>query len=49
VFEDANWELYEKLLAAVGNCPIRANYDSGKLEIMSPLPEHEQPKKIIGH
>ena len=48
VLEDASWELYEKLLRDIGDRPIRINYDEGRLEMMSPLPEHERPKKIIG-
>jgi Uma2 family endonuclease len=48
VLENASWDLYEQLLKAVGNRPIRLTYDTGRLEIMSPLPEHEQPKTIIG-
>jgi Uma2 family endonuclease len=48
VLENASWEIYEKLLREVGNRPIRLTYDEGRLEIMSPLPEHERPKKIIG-
>src|SRR5258706_6472159 len=48
VLEDASWELYENLLQDIGDRPIRINYDQGRLEMMSPLPEHERPKKIIG-
>jgi Uma2 family endonuclease len=46
--ENASWELYEKLLHDIGERPVRINYDQGRLEMMSPLPEHERPKKIIG-
>src|SRR5882762_6534259 len=48
VLEDASWELYEKLLRDIGNRPIRITYDDGRLEIMSPLPEHERPSNFIG-
>lgn len=48
VLEDASWDLYEKLLREIVNRPIRITYDQGRLEIMSPLPEHEDPKKGIG-
>jgi Uma2 family endonuclease len=48
VLEDASWELYERLLRDIGDRPIRITYDQGRLEMMSPLPEHERPKKIIG-
>jgi Uma2 family endonuclease len=47
VLEDASWELYEKLLRDIGDRPIRVTYDEGRMEIMSPLPEHERPKKLI--
>src|SRR5665213_181150 len=48
VMEDASWDLYEKLLRDIGDRPIRVTYDDGMMEIMSPWPEHEQPKKVIG-
>ena len=48
VMEDASWDLYEKLLRDIGDRPIRVTYDDGRMEIMSPLPEHEQPKTLIG-
>ena len=48
VLEDASWELYEKLLRDIGDRPIRVTYDQGRMEIMSPLPEHERPKRAIG-
>jgi Uma2 family endonuclease len=48
VLDGVTWEGYEHLLKLVGNRPIRLTYDNGDLEIMSPLPEHERPKKIIG-
>ncbi len=48
VLEEASWALYEKLLHDIGDRPIRVTYDSGRMEIMSPLPEHERPKKLIG-
>jgi Uma2 family endonuclease len=46
--EDASWELYEKLLHDIGDRPIRVTYDQGRMEIMSPSPEHEKPKKLLG-
>jgi Uma2 family endonuclease len=48
VLENASWELYETLLSDIGDRPIRVTYDQGKMEIMSPLPEHEDAKKFIG-
>ena len=48
VLEDASWELYEKLLKDIGDRPIRVTYDDGRMEIMSPLSEHEIVKRLIG-
>ena len=48
VLNDASWELYERLLKEVGDQNLRLTYDDGVLEIMSPLPEHETVKKIVG-
>ncbi len=48
VMEDASWGLYERLLRDIGGRPIRVTYDDGRMEVMSPLPEHERPKKLIG-
>jgi Uma2 family endonuclease len=47
VLENASWALYEQLLRDIGDRPIRINYDQGRLEMMSPLPEHEEVKKVI--
>jgi Uma2 family endonuclease len=47
VLDDVSWELYEKLLKEVGDRAIRMTYDDGTLEIMSPIAEHEDPKKVI--
>jgi Uma2 family endonuclease len=48
VLENVDWKLYESLLRNVGDRPIQLTYDQGRLEIMSPLPEHEDAKKFIG-
>ena len=48
VLENATWELYDQLLRETGDRPIRINYDQGRLEMMSPLPEHEEVKGLIG-
>lgn len=45
------WEQYETLLADLGGdrrVP-RLNYCNGTLEIMSPLPAHERPHRIIAY
>jgi Uma2 family endonuclease len=47
VLENATWELYDQLLRETGDRPIRINYDQGRLEMMSPLPEHEEVKTLI--
>jgi Uma2 family endonuclease len=42
------WNEYEQLLTELGNRPrLRTSYDRGRLEIMSPLPEHEEYKGLI--
>ena len=48
VLEEASWALYEKLLRDIGERPIRVTYDEGRMEIMSPLPEHEEAKTLLG-
>jgi Uma2 family endonuclease len=48
VLEDVDWDLYEALLRNVGDRPLQLTYDQGRLEIMSPLPEHEDAKKFTG-
>jgi len=47
LLENISWDLYEKLLREVGDRPLRMTYDNGRLEIMSPLPEHEDVKILI--
>jgi Uma2 family endonuclease len=49
LINDVTWEQYETLLADLGEerrIP-RINYCDGTLEIMSPLPAHERPHRII--
>ena len=43
-----SWEEYETLLSDLSDWPgMRVSYDDGKLEIMSPLPEHEEYKEFV--
>ena len=48
VLHDVSWDLYQHLLAEVGDGALRMTFDNGSLEIMSPLPKHELWKKRIG-
>ena len=48
VLYDMDWDFYEDLLERLGDRRLYVTYDDGNLEIMSPLPEHEKSKKIIG-
>lgn len=48
VLYDVDWDLYQKLLNKVREQNVRLTYDQGVLEIMSPLPEHESIKTLIG-
>jgi Uma2 family endonuclease len=42
------WEEYEGLLSELGNrAGLRVSYEMGSLEIMSPLPEHEEYKETV--
>lgn len=42
------WNEYEQLLTELADRPgLRVSYDHGRLEIMSPLPEHEEYKEFI--
>jgi Uma2 family endonuclease len=48
VFQHVTWEQYEALVEDLVDRPgVRVHYDEGKLEIMTPLPEHEQYKEFI--
>ncbi|MBA3442665.1 MAG: Uma2 family endonuclease [Pyrinomonadaceae bacterium] len=43
-----DWDEYEQLLDELaGRAGLRVSYDQGRLEIMSPLPEHEEYKEFI--
>lgn len=48
LLHNVSWQLYESLLEEVGDQSIQLTYDNGDLEIISPFPEHETFKKIIG-
>ena len=48
VIHDLSWDDYERLLAGRPERPhLRISYDCGKLEVMSPLPEHEAYARFI--
>ena len=48
--DGVTWEEYEELLAELGSSnSVRVFYDQGRMEIMSPLPAHEIPVKILAH
>jgi Uma2 family endonuclease len=49
LIKDVSWEMYEEILNDLGESRrSRINYSRGILEIMAPLPEHEDDKVIIG-
>lgn len=51
LIEKVSWEQYESLLEELGedrHIP-RINYSNGILELMSPLPAHERPHRIISY
>ncbi len=43
-----SWTTYETLLEELSDRRLRLTYNRGNLEIMSPSPEHEFSKKLIG-
>jgi Uma2 family endonuclease len=46
--EQISWDEYEDLLNHLGDRPgYRVSYNKGRLEIMSPLPEHEKFKEMF--
>ena len=48
VLQNISWKDYEQLLKDLVDHPgVRVSYDEGRLEIMSPLPEHEEYKDSI--
>ena len=49
LLSDVNWQEFETILEDLGDHRAsRVAYDNGILEIMTPLPEHEDDKVIIG-
>jgi Uma2 family endonuclease len=49
VLYNISWEQFERLLEDLGDHrAARIAYDNGTLEIMTPLPEHEHFKEVIG-
>lgn len=49
LIKDVSWQMYEQILDDFGDSrSSRINYSKGILEIMAPLPEHEDDKVIIG-
>ena len=47
VVHDLTWDEYERLLREFTHRHLRFNYDSGRLEVVSPLPEHEFYGRLI--
>jgi len=47
VLEGMSWDFYERLLRDIGARRVFVTYDEGRIEIMSPLPEHEYWSTII--
>ncbi len=49
LLKDISWQMFEKILEELGETrAARVSYSKGMLEIMTPLPEHEADKVIIG-
>jgi len=49
ILQDVTWQEFETILDELGeHRGSRLAYDNGLLEIMMPLPEHEDDKEIIG-
>ncbi|HBB30502.1 MAG TPA: hypothetical protein DDZ80_32845 [Cyanobacteria bacterium UBA8803] len=47
--KDVSWQMFETILEELGeHRTTRLAYNQGLLEIMNPLPEHEDDKEIIG-
>jgi Uma2 family endonuclease len=49
LLQDVTWQEFETILEELGDHrSARLAYDNGTLEIMMPLPEHEDDKEIVG-
>ena len=49
VLSGVSWSYYEQTLKAIGDQRIHVAFLDGIIELMSPLPEHERPKKAIAN
>jgi Uma2 family endonuclease len=48
IFPAFPWDEYERLLEDLADGPrVRVSFDRGRLEVMSPLPEHEEYARFI--
>ncbi len=46
--EDVSWEEFERILAEFGDRPaLSVTYDRGRLEIVSPSPDHEVTNRLL--
>lgn len=45
---NVSWELFDRLLAEVGERYIRLTYERGDLELMAPSYRHERFARLIG-
>jgi Uma2 family endonuclease len=49
LLKDVTWQMFEKILEELGETrAARVSYSKGMLEIMTPIPEHEDDKVMIG-
>lgn len=48
ILHHVDWDEYERLIQDLADRPsLRVSYDCGRLEIMTPLPEHEEYAHVI--
>ncbi|HEX7380343.1 MAG TPA: Uma2 family endonuclease [Pirellulales bacterium] len=48
VLSSVSWKAYEELRANEENFHVRMAYDNGRLELMSPSPDHAVMKRLVG-